>query len=319
MSTSPYPFWLKPFWLKSDRREDSGPARVGHSDLVPVLCKHASNESGMASILIPTLVVSALLHVLGSAMPHKRSKFRISQRSDAPSATAHDAITQAEVATQLLGINQTSDTVINPSPVPISFMPMLLTPEEVYEVQFFINNLIAKRAQSVSTTPPTNSVPCTPRVCHTEFLGSEDDDPADADSIYGSQHDIEWLAPLPSVPQFPVAGSVVGASSATLPAHPLHSNPCASCAEETPYTVSNTSVLATLTMVSGLTRSHASTPNFALQILLSATRVPRVPFAKRIQLRRYSQTLCRWSSSYGQLPAQACVSTNSEMTPPMSR
>ena len=192
-------------------------------------------------------------------MPHKRSKFKLHQRLGAQSAIADDACTQSALATSAFG---TSESAINHKHTPITYMPMLLTPEEVHEVQHFINNLIAKRAQGGCSTPPNASQPCTPRV----FMGSEDDDHADADSIYGSQYESEWLQPLPRVPQFPVAGSDVGASSATQPAHPLHSNPGASSAtqisheppagfpiapsvasaEKVGYTVSDTSVLATL-------------------------------------------------------------------------
>ena len=220
----------------------------------------------MASVLIAICAVLALLCVVGSTMPHKRSKFKLSQQPDAQSATADDALPQADLASQSVGSAQTLESTISPKLLPIAYMPMLLTPEEVHEVQCFINCLIARRAQQGCITPANASAPCTPRVCPTEFIGSEQDEPADADSIYGSQRDSEWLLPLPTVPHFPLAGSDDGASSAAHLAHPLHSNPGASSAiqisheppaciaiassvpsaEKVDFIVSDTSVLATL-------------------------------------------------------------------------
>ena len=129
-------------------------------------------------ILIFIYAVLALLQVDGSTMPHKRSKFKLHQQLVAQSDTAHDACTHDLLASSGPG---TSESAINHNHTPITYMPMLLTPEEVHQVQSFISNLMAKRTQGRCSTPPIPSQTCRPRVCR-EFKGSDDNNHADAEN-----------------------------------------------------------------------------------------------------------------------------------------
>ena len=72
-------------------------------------------------------------------------------------------------------------------------MPMLLTPSEAYEVQRFISNLVASRVREGYVTPPCTTQVCASELRPTSKKDSEGEDHVSADSIYGPQHDDDWL------------------------------------------------------------------------------------------------------------------------------